>query len=166
MPCTIFYWLQYAISSRWQSYSFVCQEFPTYYYFFFLCPWYLFPKGLRNYAKKSHGATGSGIKVRKSAGKTDRIETLDGYGHALKKEGSFARIRRDLLLLLLLFLITEKDLSVHEKTTGLITMKFSEIIVGTILCYVFVSECQNSKVRFSTYLQGSLLLLLNLPQLL
>ena len=44
---------------------------------------------------KSHGATGSGIKVRKSAGKTDSIETLDGYRQALKKEGSFARIRRD-----------------------------------------------------------------------
>ena len=44
---------------------------------------------------KSHGVTGSGIRVRKSAGKTDRIETLDGYGQALEKEGSFARIRRD-----------------------------------------------------------------------
>jgi len=44
---------------------------------------------------KSHGVTGSGIMVRKSAGKTDRIETLDGYGQALEKEGSFARIRRD-----------------------------------------------------------------------
>jgi hypothetical protein len=39
--------------------------------------------------------TGSGIRVRKSAGKTDRIETLDGYGQALEKESSFARIRRD-----------------------------------------------------------------------
>jgi hypothetical protein len=33
--------------------------------------------------KKYHGATGSGIKVRKSAGKTDSIETLDGYRQAL-----------------------------------------------------------------------------------
>jgi hypothetical protein len=44
---------------------------------------------------KSHGVTGSGIRVRKSAGKTDRIETPDGYGRIHVGVGKGRQFRAD-----------------------------------------------------------------------
>jgi hypothetical protein len=52
-------------------------------------------------------------------------------------------------------LITNNSLSIHEKTTGPIAMKFSGIILGAILCREYVSECQKSKAKFLTYQQDS-----------
>jgi hypothetical protein len=56
-----------------------------------------------------------------------------------------------ILITFLLCLITKNGFLISEKTTGPITVKFSGIILGAILRDLFVSECKNSKGKFSIY---------------